>query len=103
MEAGHDCLNFYSRSSLVTLLCGLTGNDQIWHGSSTSGTNVLMCHQPRVWSQGGRDQASHNLWDLQHECTQYEKQQPDVAWDQTRCEVCFSTVDHDCWRMICLR
>jgi len=35
--------------------------------------------------------------------TQYEKQQLNSVDDQTRCEANFNTVDHECWRSICLR
>jgi len=36
-------------------------------------------------------------WDLLHACIQYQKQQPTFAWWLN------NTVDHECWRMNCLR
>jgi len=50
----------------------------------------------------GRSSSVPQFQDLLHVCTQYEKQQPNFAW-WSNCEKNLHTVDHECWRVICLR
>jgi len=67
--------------------------------ANTCGVSVFLCSQLRPILMGRSRPASPKFWDL----LRVRNNNQSLRGDRTRCEEIFYTVNHECWRAICLR